>query len=499
MSLLDTFALLFETDAGEAADDVDRLSDSLDDAGGAGNTAAKGVDNSATAANKGAESFSGMAKSVGGLIAAYLSWQAVSTAVIGQALATDELGKFTETLGLSITEIDAWGAAAERNGGSAAAFRGSIETLNGALADISLGGGGDIAEVFGRLGVSALDAEGRIRPVMDLLPDLADSFQNLSKRESVAFGQKLGLDQGTILMLQKGRDAVEQMVEQQRQLGGRTQEGYEASAKFNDTLADTGRIFTGLSDLSNQTILPLLSKMLEGFQKVVAWVVENKTIVSGFFIGVAGVLTAIYLPAIIAAAGATLVAVAPFIAIGAAVAAVGVAFALLYEDVVAYLGGQESFIGSLAEKYAWFGDALKLFGDVASGVADGVAVAFEAMGAVIMGVINFLINPINSLRNIMDGIGSAVSGFFGGEIDVNAMVQQSDNAIAATAAANANPLLSGAGAAGNRNTFINQTNQYSASVDARGMSREDAAAAFSEQRQKEIAQAKGMLDDGVAY
>ena len=54
------------------------------------------------------------------------------------------------------------------------------------------------------------------------------------------------------------------------------------------------------------------------------------------------------------AGAATLVAISPFLLIGAAIAAVGVAFALLYEDVVAYLGGQESYIGDLAEKYEWF-------------------------------------------------------------------------------------------------------------------------------------------------
>lgn len=567
MSLLDTFSLIFETDADEAADDVERLSDTLDETGEAGGRAADGVDDSSEAATKGAESFSGMAKSVGGLIAAYLSWQAISASVIDQALATDQFGKFAQTVDESIETMDAWGAAVELNGGSADSFRGSVESLNDAMADIALGGGGDIAEVLGRIGVSALGAGGRIKSVTELLPQIADAFQNLSSRESVAFGQKLGLDQGTILLLQQGRDAVEGLVEQQRQLGGRTQEGFEASAAFNDEMKNTSRVFTGIADAANQRILPVLTDVLGGFRAIIQWAQEHKTVVTAFFAGVAGIITAVYLPAITSAAVATIAAAAPFIAIGAAIAAAGAAFALLFEDVKAYIGGQESFIGSLAEKYEWFGklldgvingvkflfrelsefgsematnlsvavevlgsilgsvfDAIGIdmegFGDVAGSVTDGVIASFEVMGKVISTILDFIASPIETtkeligelmglvpdLQEVMGMAGDAwdsVTSWFAGDEDeppeeVARMQTQADAALAASNAANANPMLTAAGGGGRVN-YINQTNSYQANVDARGMSREDAAATFSEQRQREIAMAKGQLDDGVAY
>lgn len=615
MSLLDTFALLFETDADEAADSIGNLSDSLDEAGQAGGAAAAGVNKAAASAGQGTSSFLDMAKSAVGLVAAFVSVGAVGSAFMNQALETDRLGKFTEALGLNIAEVDAWGAAVALNGGSADSFRGSVESLNNAMGDIALGGGGDIAQTLGRLGVSALDATGRIKQVTELLPELADAFQNLSKRESVAFGQKLGLDQGTILLLQQGRAAVSGLVEQQRQLGGRTEEGYKASAAFNDEMSNTGRIFTGITDTASQTILPFFTKMLKGFQGIVAWVREHSEVVGGFFVAVAGVLTAVYLPAMYRAAAATIAATWPFLAIGAAVVAFGALIGLLYEDVKAYIGGQSSFVGDLAKKYEWFGKlldgviggvrflikefsefgvkmfdnignaiefygqlvsmvfgasgekvegfsniasaavdiiiaAFKLLGSVISGTLDfiaspidstasalnflaekmsglfdaaadstkGISDAFKAMGDIIASVLQFILSPIDAMSDALASLGdmlpnltgiadmvtsgwSNIAGMFGGEDSESGIVQlqkQSEAALSVSTEANSNPVLAG-GSVSNRVSYVSQSNQFSTKVDARGMSKEDATATFSEQRTRELAQAKGFLDDGVAY
>jgi hypothetical protein len=347
MSLLDTFALIFETDADDAADDVDRLSGSLDDASTSGDKTSKSLNKLSSESKQSSAMLGGLAKSLGTVIAAYVSLHAFTQA----ATATDTVGKFTETLGLNIEEIDAWGAAVERNGGSADSFRGAVDALNTALGDVALGGGGDIADTLGRLGVSALDSTGRIKQVTQILPELADAFQNITKRESVAFGRKLGLDQGTILLLQQGRNAVQGLVEQQRQLGGRTEEGYKAAAEFNDEIGNTQRIFVGMSDSMNQKVLPVLSKLLRGFQDIAMWMDDHSDVVEGFFLAAATAISYFYLPAIIAAATSTWAAIAPFLAMAGVVIRLGAAIGLLYEDVKAYLGGQESFIGKLAAKY----------------------------------------------------------------------------------------------------------------------------------------------------
>lgn len=460
MSLLDTFTLLFETESGDAISETGKMADQLERTEGAGKDAAKGVDASAAAAAKGSESFSGLVKGVGAALGAYLGWKAIASTSLQAALDTDVIGKFSEALGYNIEEVDAWGEAAVRNGGSAEAFRSSIQGLDSSLTEMKLTGGGGVAETFAQLGISAQDAEGKMKGAFDLLPEIASSFEGLSKQESANLGAKLGLDQGTILLLQQGRVAVDDLVEKQRQLGGRTKEGYKASAEFNDALADTRRMFTGITDSGNQVFLPFLTKMLGGLQSIVAWAKEHKTFVAAFFIAVAGAVTAFYLPAMIQAAIATTAATWPFILIGAAIVALGVIFAALYEDVKAYLGGQESFVGSLGEKYAWFGKlldatiagvsriiktfsefgsemfnnlgaSLNWIGDIFSSIFGGAAAEmgdmsdtmeaivdfliklFTGLGDIIAGVLGFIASPIEKSKELLDDL----SGFAGDKID----------------------------------------------------------------------------------
>lgn len=460
MSLLDTFTLLFETDAGDAISETGQMADQLERTEKAGKDAAKGVDASAAAAAKGSESFSSLVKGVGAALGAYLGWKAIAATSLQAALDTDVLGKFSEALGYNIEQVDAWGEAAIRNGGSAEAFRASIQSLDSSLTEMKLTGGGGVAETLAMLGVNAQDSEGKMKGVLDLLPEIASSFEGLSKQESANLGAKLGLDQGTILMLQQGSVAVDDLVEKQRQLGGRTKEGYKASAEFNDALADTSRMFTGLTDSGNQVFLPFLTKMLGGLQSIVSWAKEHKTFVAAFFIAVAGAVTAFYLPAMVQAAIATTAATWPFILIGAAIVALGVIFAALYEDVKAYLGGQESFVGSLGEKYAWFGklldatiagvssiiktfsefgsemfnnlssalgwlgelfssifggasDDMESMGDIMESVVNFIIDLFEMLGSVISGVLGFIASPIETSKQLLDDL----SGFAGDKID----------------------------------------------------------------------------------
>lgn len=408
MSLLSTFGIMFETDAEKAKREVDGVNKSLGETETTANEAAGSMDNLGDSVDESAISFFGLSDSLVTTAAGLVAVTGLFAGLTSQAINTDEIGKFSETLGLSIEDVDAWGEAVKRSGGDAASFRGSLQGLNGQLTDISLTGGGEAAEVFARLGVNAVDARGKIKGAFDILPELADSFQNLSKAEAVGFGQKLGLDQGTILLLQQGRVAVEDLVKRQKELGVATQEDYLAAAQFNDAWADTQQVFSNLFTSAGTTVLPMLTTMLKGLENIVGWVKQNQSLVTGFFIGVAGAVVITYLPAISAAATATWALISPFLAIIATVAAVGVAFAILYEDVSAYLGGQESFIGDLAEKYEWFGKivdavidgvkfALKTFSEFAGEMFDNVKLAAEFLGPILTKIFGGVSDAFGSL------------------------------------------------------------------------------------------------------
>ena len=416
MSLLSTFAILFETDASDAAKDIEGLEDALDGVSDAADPAAQGVDEFTDAVNANAEATTDLTQIVATLGAAYLSLDAVVSGVFGNSQAIDTVGKFSKTLGENIVEMDAWGAAAERNGGSSSAMRSAIEMLNTSLADIKISGGGEAINTLAMLGITATAAGGEIKSAFDILPELADSFQKMSANESFAFGKKLGLDQGTILLLQQGRGEVDKLVDRQRLLGGVTEEGYESAAKFNDAWDDTKRVFNSLWMSANSTILPVLTSIFSALEEGVLWIRQNSDLVEGFFLGAAIAITAFYLPAMAAAVVSTYLLIAPFALIAAKLVLLSVAIALVYEDLKAWVNGTKSLTGDLI---GTFEDFKKGFDEIMQSISDeakkqwaAFTGAFDAAGNNIKSGVDNILGYFTVFKDEISNIIDSMMGYF---------------------------------------------------------------------------------------
>ena len=168
MSLLSTFSILFETDADEAASEVEALAEGLDGVADSADPAAAGLDDVTIAADSNAASVSDLTGMIIKMGAAYVGFNAIATGVIDNALSIDVIGKFSQVLGQNIVEVDAWGEAVARSGGSAESFRGSFESLTSSLTDIEITGGGDAINTLAMLGISATDAGGRAKSAFDI-------------------------------------------------------------------------------------------------------------------------------------------------------------------------------------------------------------------------------------------------------------------------------------------------------------------------------------------
>ncbi len=131
---------------------------------------------------------------------------------------------------------------------------------------------------------------------------------------------------------------------------------------------------------------------------------RNRGLVQGFAIGLSGALAVVaavlwgsYIPAWTAAAIATIIALAPVIAITAAVLAAAAAFALLWEDVQAFLNGQPSLLGDLVKRYAFvreavefLGAAFRFLGEVGAAVWEALTVLAENAGPVFGAVLDIV-------------------------------------------------------------------------------------------------------------
>ena len=201
MATIDVLKLVFDSDASGMKRGTQEAKKGSDDL-------KKSVLETDKAAQDMGDSFLSMVSDAKGSIASLVGFSTVTAGILNEAARVDQLGKFADTIGQNIEEIDAWGQVVARNGGTAEGFQGTLKGLTDSLTELQLTGAGPAADVLARFGISARDAGGGLKSAFDLLPEIADSFEGLSKAESLKFGQQLGLDQGTILTLQQGRFEV---------------------------------------------------------------------------------------------------------------------------------------------------------------------------------------------------------------------------------------------------------------------------------------------------
>ncbi len=388
-SVLETFYILFASDSSEVqegAREAEKSTDKLE----------KSLKDTDKAATKAGSSFADLAKRAVTTIAPFLGLAAIRSAVTNFTDTADAAGKLADKLKIDVEALQAWQGAAVRAGGDAEGMTASIEGLNGKLDEIRRGGGGDAAWTFRTLGVSIRDSEGKIKNADKLLHDLAGKFDGLSRQKALKMGERLGLDAGTVTLLQKGKKGVEDLIKQQKELGLLTKQDTEVSRKYKNAVADMGQSFDAVTAVILRTLLPVFLMVAEGMTKGSVIVRKHKDLIIGFFLALSTVLGIMAIKAGIA--------FAPFLGMAALILGLAAAFAILYDDVMAFLNGQSSAIGTLVKKYPWLGKVIH-------GIADTFRMLWDIAKAVFQFLVEAVDNPIRAWANLKKAVGAIVDEF----------------------------------------------------------------------------------------
>ena len=345
MGLLDELLIRIVSDSSgvdrgidESRKKADKLTDSLFD--------------TEKAAQKTSSTLTGFAAKALGALTAALSVGSLISGAIERAGEIKQLTQTADSLGVAVDSLDAFGKAAEQAGGDAQGARDSLtdmaEKIGEAFSDTESGA----AKAFKALGISVKDADGKAKDSLTGFLDLAEAVEGLDKSTAVFKIKELGItDDKSVEMILKGRKELERMIAVEKEQGVVTQEMADRSLKFIKVLDSLKKMATNASNGFIDSLIPSLTKALEWLKIVADWAGEHKDFVVGFFVAIATIVTAAYLPAMIAAAAATLAATWPIIAIGAAIAVAAAAFALIYDDIMNFIDGNDSFIGQIFEKY----------------------------------------------------------------------------------------------------------------------------------------------------
>lgn len=520
MALLDTLLLVFKADTSQAdagLDSARKKSDELIDS----------IRDADAAAGKAGASLKAMAAgALGGLAAAF----SVSAAISGAFARADNIRAIEQTsdaIGAAIENVDAFGKAAEAMGGDAQGARDSLtdmaEKMGEAMSDVESGA----AKAFKSLGISLKSADGSTKDAISGMLDLASAVEGLDRSAAVFKIKELGItDNRTVEMILKGRQELERMLRVQKEQGVVTKEAAENARKLTEATGSLKNMISSAGASFLDSIIPALTKVIEWLGKGVSWMQDNKDFVIGFFGSIAAVVTALYLPAMASAAIATLAATWPLLLIGAAISAAAAAFALIYDDVMNFVEGNDSFIGQVFEKYPmvekivmtlvdafrqmWqilitgaqqVGDfVIAGFQQVIAGIKAAIDYLSEAYGA----ITGFVDSSLASFHSLSDGISaifafivetvkgslsfvtagidkiksgvSGVSGFFGFG-DSSSAMQSASQQIGAASSAPSNGVSSSAisnmaNSSSETNVQVGQVVVQTQATDAQGISRD---------------------------
>lgn len=341
-----------------------------------------------------------------------LNFAGISTTITG--LISDATARAAE-----IESIDKLGREINITTQDVDAFSGSVAALGGtrsaAQADLSA-----MAKAFGFAGDS-----------MEKVLQTADKVQGMSFSEAKKTLGGLGVeDNGTVEMLMKGREELSRMMETQKDYGGITRESIEQSISFNNAMLSLEQSAGLLKNSLMGMLIPALAQGLDWLEKIVVFAKENKNFVTGFFIAVAAVVTGKYVHAMKLAQISTWTAMLPVMAVVAGILLLAAVFALVYDDIMNFIDGNDSMIGRILDSYpglkaviltVW--EAFVVLFDfiisVIGVVADIVVAAYNTMNTALNEFIDWLTASIQGVmawgaefEAVFDTVSDAVVGIF---------------------------------------------------------------------------------------
>lgn len=260
------------------------------------------------------------------------------------------VGNLANTLNENQEDMQAWAGAVERAGGDASAFEGSLVSLNSKMLEFAQTGTSSAAPALAQLGISARDSNGNIKSSIDIMQELARVADTMDPARFQALTASLGIDSGTLLLLKQGSASVDELVSRQKMLGVYTAEDSAIATKMGNAIKDLMQVLKSISTIIMRIVLPPLTWLTDKMVEFVLFIREHEVFLRAVISGIAAVLTAVLLPAMIKIGAAALAN--PLTWIFLIVAAAVIAVSLLIEDLYVYIKGGKS---SLGEFWSMFG------------------------------------------------------------------------------------------------------------------------------------------------
>lgn len=376
---------------------------------------------------------------------------------LGEALVVREVAEFFKStieagarladlsnkLGLGAQELQRFQFAAGTAGVESESAAHSLGFLNKAVGE-AVTSGGEAAQTFSALHVAVKDAAGGVRPVGDVLFDVADAFKKLnSPQERAAYAMKLFGREGQALVpvLAGGSESLRELYTEFHELGGGMGDDFVKQAKkTDDELLKLRVAMTALKSRVVGAALPSIMRFVDGLKRMavplIAFLDKSHSLgqVMTFLGGVAGLklLGTLYKlgrefgilkPGVMGFVGSLFKLGVPLLLFGALALAVQ-DFVTAMEGGDSVLGdvltqmegvkGKQAFIDSMRASWedlkSTLTDVAPLAKDIVEGLVKGIPLVIKAfLGAVL--IAKAFADSLKAIVDlVVDGLSAIVTG-----------------------------------------------------------------------------------------
>ena len=209
-------------------------------------------------------------KKFAAIAAGALSFTAVTAAMKSSIDHMDELSKAAQKIGIPTDELSKLEYAAKLADVSLDDLTTTLAKFSKNIAEIAAGGENDASKALDAIGVSAVDAQGKLRPTTAIMGDIADEFSTMEDGAgktalAIALFGKSGAEM--IPLLNGGRDAISEASAELEKFGGVvTPEAGVQAENFNDNLT---RLHVAIEGLTQSIVAPLLPTLINMTQVLV--------------------------------------------------------------------------------------------------------------------------------------------------------------------------------------------------------------------------------------
>ena len=331
-----------------------------------------------------------------GLVVAAMFVKSGISQFVSQA---QELGNLSRAVRENAEDLQAWGEAVKREGGTAEGFNSTVKRLSDDLMSIPLtGGNSPLLGGLTRLGVQFRNLDGSMRKPLAVLKDLSARFQGMSAAQSLAIGKKLGLDEATIRLLQKGRKGLDELLVKYKELGVMSNQDIKTGERLKKMFQDYQQVITALGLRFIRFFLPAAEKVSQWLTTAAKWIQQHGRIVESTILAISLAITGYLAPALLKLA---------FNPVVLGLTAIAALITLVIEDMMAFREGADSVTGDVVEYFNNVWTAIK---EIGAAIAElwGSFLAIPGVSE----ALDFIITPFRWLKELVSWLIDGVSTLF---------------------------------------------------------------------------------------